>query len=147
MNACQPVDFPCPNAFANKMTKKTIFPSTPCSLAAFLSVLWEMEALFIYFCVCFFWTVQFPFRSRRPSHSLSHTLSLGDEQPCIRFFIDFLLAFCAVFVALHKHAQLADVVQHRLQVFVGDLAFEGWDQRARFFGCIAAERACGFRMG
>ena len=27
-------------------------------------------------------------------------------------------------VVLGKHAQFGDVVQHRLQVFVGDLAFE-----------------------
>jgi hypothetical protein len=43
---------------------------------------------------------------------------------------------------LREVAQLGDVVEHGLQIVVTDLALERRDQRAGFFCCVAAERAC-----
>jgi len=43
-------------------------------------------------------------------------------------------------LVLRKVPKLGDVVEHRLQIIVADLALQRWDQRPRLLGSIAAKR-------
>ena len=53
-----------------------------------------------------------------------------------------LLQVVVNLLVLRKVTQLGDVVEHSLQVIVADLALERGNQRAGFFGRVAAKRAC-----